>query len=505
MWALSTRQRAGSALTMSAMFIAFGGGSLLSTVHQQRERADGAATLPPRIPNSVPYRAQSYVHGSNRSGDASLTGRALLSKDGSTSLELTTGQLDVAGAPGSIVRVQAKLLDANKVLQTTQNYNGANGGVEVLNFAGRPRHSFIQAQANIRGIDPNRTDVVTIVERVNRRPDIAVLAVDAADKAPPSTPVVVSATLGEMNGDLGAHANCVLYVNGSEADRANGIWIADGDHVSCAFTTSFASPGNYLLEVKAENVAPGDWDTANNSLSRRIDIVAENTLPLSGTLSVSGANKVTGSVYTDQWSSSTGADNVSKTNEKDYSYQSVSLYANSNKALSFPLQRLRLTQTSGTSTVLAIDQANVSPGSNGCVYVTASAGAGYVMICPNKFNYATWLFSSHYAGVTTYYSRGFDTGWDSFNGTWNYSWNDTTAGSSSGKFVDLGATYAADVYLQSANGDAFTAKPSLTLTNSPYNHDGQVVCTDVPQNGYTDHYCTQTLDHGNYFSGFVSF
>lgn len=505
MWAFPTSQRAGRAFTMSAMFIAIGGGSLLSTAHEQRARGVRGGDHPKLVPNTIPYRAQTYRHASNRSGSASLTGRALLARDGSTTLELTTGDLDAPTAPGSIVRVQTKLLDANQTLQATLNSNGAHGGAEVLNFTGRPAHSYIQAQANVRGIDANRTDVVTITERVNRRPDIAVLAVNAADKAPPATPVIVSATVGELNGDVGAHANCVLYVNGVEADRANGIWVADGDHVSCAFTTSFENAGNYLLEVKAEGVDPGDWDVSNNSGARRIDIVAENTLPLSGTASVSGANKVSGYVYTDQWSGSSGANNVSKTDEQRYSYQSASLYAYAENAVSFPLARVRVTQSSGLSTILSVDQSNVGVAFSGCAYITASAGAGYVMVCPNKFRHGTNVWSSHYAGVTTYFSRGVETGWDTWNGTWDYAWNDTTAGPESGHFVDLASSYDFNVLVQSANGDVFSAKPSVSLTSSPYNHDTPLVCTDSARTGYTEHYCTRTLDHGDYFSGSVSY
>ena len=78
--------------------------------------------------NSVKYRAQAYQHGGNRSGAASLAARALLGKDGQTALEVTTGELGAASAPGTISKLQVKLQDPNRVTQTAQNFNGLNGG-----------------------------------------------------------------------------------------------------------------------------------------------------------------------------------------------------------------------------------------------------------------------------------------------------------------------------------------------------------------------------------------
>src|SRR5438552_9857718 len=62
-------------------------------------------------PNSQKYQDNGLKNATGRSGVASLTGRALLGKDGNTFLELTTGDLDnPAAAPGKLSKVQLKLL-----------------------------------------------------------------------------------------------------------------------------------------------------------------------------------------------------------------------------------------------------------------------------------------------------------------------------------------------------------------------------------------------------------
>jgi hypothetical protein len=63
---------------------------------------------------------------------------------------------------------------------------------------------------------------------------------------------------------MGAHADCVLYVDGVEADRARGIWVDAGDAVSCSLTHVFESVGPKQLRMEIANVSPGDFDPSNN-------------------------------------------------------------------------------------------------------------------------------------------------------------------------------------------------------------------------------------------------
>ncbi|HEX7018956.1 MAG TPA: hypothetical protein VF159_03030 [Gemmatimonadaceae bacterium] len=500
MQALTSIMRPGRVLTMSAMFVALGVEPFPSAL---RARARDTGEHPALHPNTIKYREQTYTHASNRSGVASLTGRALLGKDGNTALELTTGQLDAPGAPGDISHVQAKLLDVNQRLQSTLNFNGTTGGDQSFFVPGRPAHSWIQAQANVRDIDPRRTDVVTITERVNRRPDIAVLSVSAPEKAPTRTSLIISAAVAELNGDVGAHANCVLYVNGVAADRANGIWIADGDQVSCAFTRSFDDPGTYTLEVRADSVTPGDWDTSNNSAQRSIQIISDE-VPLKGSASATWTGHVYGYKSTDQWSSASGANSASDEKVTNYTSQSASLYSYSSKVVVFPLSRLTVVQSTGGSTVSNIDVTNVSATFYGCSYTYASDGSGFAQVCPNKFNRGTNVWASHYAGVTTYYSSGFNTGWNLTDGSWNYSWNDTT-GTASGKWTNIVSDYTFDIRVLGANDTMFVARPTVSLSGSSYNHDTPLTCSDSARTGYTEHYCYQSIDHGSYYWGSVSF
>ena len=79
----------------------------------------------------------------------------------------------------------------------------------------------------------------TVTASVQKRPDVTVYGVYAPPRAPVNTPIQIGAVIAELNADVGAHTDCVLYVNDVETDRANGIWVDSGDAVTCAFNPTF--------------------------------------------------------------------------------------------------------------------------------------------------------------------------------------------------------------------------------------------------------------------------
>jgi hypothetical protein len=222
-----------------------------------------AADGPVLVPNSVKYRDAGNRPATGRAGSSTLTLRALLGVDGTTEVEATTGELDSPAAPpGTLARVQVKAWDGGDPL-FTRSYDSDEGGFRA-SYSGLLRGSRVQAQALVRGIDGARTDVVTAATAVLLRPDLAVSLV-APPRVEAGTAVPVLATVAETNGDVGARADCVLYVDGAAADRADGIWVDAGDAVACRFSPRLDAPGTRQLEVRLENVTPGDFDPADDA------------------------------------------------------------------------------------------------------------------------------------------------------------------------------------------------------------------------------------------------
>jgi hypothetical protein len=229
----------------------------------------------PLIHNSIKYRDAGAKPATGRSGSAAIEARALRGKT-QTDIEVTTGQLDgIATPPGKLDKVQLKVYAGNGNLLVTDNYRKSllSGGSGDFEYDWVTRGQSVQVQANVSGIDPTRNDVVTVSTPVKWRPDITISNLQKPNTARVNAGVVVSATLRELNGDVGARANCVLKVDGVAVDRANGIWIDAGDSVACEFAHHFDSTGVKQLTVEAADVVPADYDTANNSVTGSLEVV----------------------------------------------------------------------------------------------------------------------------------------------------------------------------------------------------------------------------------------
>jgi len=240
-----------------------------------------SSTDQPRfISNAVKYRDAGARPATGRSGSSSLAARALLGIDGVTQLELTTGSFDAGPATSPpLTKVQVKQLDAGGGVLRTLNYNNlSGGGTATFSYPGLPRGRALQVQANVA--EAKRTAVVTVTETVHLRPDLRI-RLEAPAGATVDVPVTLLATVSEGNGDVGARTDCVLYVDGAEADRARGVWVDAGDAVSCAFLHTFAAVGDHLLRVAAEGVTPADFDPSNNSADGTIHVAARRAVPLS--------------------------------------------------------------------------------------------------------------------------------------------------------------------------------------------------------------------------------
>ena len=233
------------------------------------------AARPQIFQNSVKYRDAGAKPATGRSGSAAIEARALRGQN-ETTIEVTTGRLDGSVAPaGKLDKVQVKVFNGHGDVVVTDNYRkGAlNGATGSFTYDWVARGQKVQVQANVSGIDPNRTDVVTVSSNAALRPDLTVSDITAVNQAYLGASIDIAALVREKNGDLGARANCVLKIDGAVADHADGIWVDAGDAVTCEFRQTFTTLGTKQIEVSVTNVAPADYDTTNNSKTATIEIV----------------------------------------------------------------------------------------------------------------------------------------------------------------------------------------------------------------------------------------
>lgn len=226
------------------------------------------------VKSSKHYRESGVGNATGRAGSANMTARALLGKDGTAIVEVTTGTFDSGNTPpGSFRKVQYKpLTAAGKALYAQNFFPTTASGYYSFVSPSLHRAEQIQLQGNISDIDRNRTDVVTVVETVKVRPDLAVESLTFPSSAFVDHAVNISANIVEMNADAGASTTCVLTIDGNVVDQMKNVYVDAAGSVSCAFVYTFNATGNHTIQVTAANVVPGDWDTSNNSSSGTIDI-----------------------------------------------------------------------------------------------------------------------------------------------------------------------------------------------------------------------------------------
>lgn len=379
---------------------------------------DAPATL---VPGTVKYRDAGHHPATGRAGDATIATRALLDRRGTATVDVWAGAPDGSG-PGVLARIQLKRFTPDGALRATTNHAVPDVRHVELSLLVVERGTPVQVQAHVRGVDGARTGVVTVDDVVWLRPDLAVLGVTAPPVALVGIPVHVVAVVAELNGDVGARADCVLEVDGVAVDSAVRAWVDAGGTVSCEFAHTFTTAGPHALRVRVAGADPGDWDVANDTAGAPLTVVAELPFTSWSAWADSGTTRSWsehswdlpyGGGTHEQWRSRT---------ERMSLTQSASLEAYIRHPIGFPTQPLvdvQVSQATGGTTVhaakypaLAAEDSSLSPSSSRWCVTRASAGAvvAQLQACSYRTGLTPderWYTVLRYAwnaGDVTYYS-----------------------------------------------------------------------------------------------------
>jgi hypothetical protein len=469
------------------------------------------ASRPQLHPNGRRYMEKGLKPATGRSGSASLTARALLGKDGATTVEMTTGGLDGGPRPGNINKAQLKPLDESGEALYARNYTGLRGGGYFqTSVNGLRRGQQVQVQANVDGIDAGRANVVTVVETVKLRPDLAPTDLSAPARGVAGSPLNISVVVRELRGDAGAAADLVLYADGVEVDRADGVWVDAGGTVSCVFTHTFTSTGTKRLEVRAEGAAPGDYDLSNNAAAGSVEIGQLVAAELNYNVQVVDMDEDYRShVYEKRYFNGV----LQTEREEDFSArgwrQSVNFHGWTGRMVAFPLN-VSHAETSDGAAVSSTSYENLTPTS---VIDDSDGTRRFISYNVWRYDPATGYYfnlytnatidlatgartettsfsSNRQAGDITYYSAGYERFWDEYSGEeFFYSWN-TVQPERAGSRIPLGTRYGISLSLTAGDGAVYAAAPEVTL--NPFDNSGQEppACFDWDSDGYSGTICS---------------
>ena len=395
------------------------------------------------IRNTVKYSDAGQKPTTARAGSAALTARALIGSDMVTELEVRAAPADsgrIVNAQLQKLKVKAIGYNADTLFEV--NHNGLSGPTFSRAYTGLGWGQTLQLQANVTGIDPNRTDVVNATVPVLLRPDLSAW-MWLTERVRVGEPYPLTAQVYEGNGQVGARADCVLYVDGTAVDRALGIWVDAYGTVTCAFTYVFQTEGRRHVEVRVENVSPADWNTGNNAFGGYVTVVAaDNYFEM--------ARASSGTTYTRSLWSYEAIDrryNFGNSSHDEYTddrwSQDALAYGGFNRGLSGPLT-IHASQTTGGRTVhdLTIQVDSLSPGYNCFSRFDGSAAATFYACTSNSAYFQSTSFRyDRSAGAVTYHSAGYGRSWDGNTGDeFTYHYNNDFA-SSQGVRVEYGADY----------------------------------------------------------------
>jgi hypothetical protein len=439
-----------------------------------------AAQRPQLHPNRQKYSDAGMRPVTGRSGSASLQARALLGSNGVAHVEASTGDLDASTAPGTIRKVQMKILSPTGKPTSTQNFEGRGSGHWSMDVPQLGENTRIQLQANVSGIDGNRTDVVTVTVPVKRLPDVAVDGVAAPGRALAGLPVSVVATLSEKNGDVGAHASCMLQIDGALADQARNIWIDAGHTVSCAFQTTVTTVGSHKVTVYVTGISPTDYNTSDNSASTQMEVVSPET-PLAYSASFSSTDASDSTHFKNSTPDGSYLDETTSASTRQE--RELSMTAAATNAFSFPVHVRSALMADGAPVFdftndLSID-ASVSTSNADCGAVIS--GRFYLSVCNMRSGTQRGQVNlSSFDGRVTYFgSRTLQVDGDDAYIT--NSASDTPTGL--GGYA-VTSTVQPLIEMRDASGMLFAARPVITLQSTPIN-SVQGSCSTNPFTGVT--------------------
>lgn len=380
--------------------------------------------------------------------------------------------------------------------------------------------------------------MVTVVETVKLRPDLAVQSLVLPSSAMLSQPVNISANIVELNGDASATTTCVLAIDGNNVDQANNVYVDAGGSISCAFVYTFSTTGSHTIQVTATNVVPADWEPSNNSTSGAITINNPGTAEHAwGYFSGSSTSQSASSSH-ELWylgnvqenSSYTYSLGVNDQFSQVYLY-SVGCSGSTNASLwQFPVNLTYSDTMDGTVVDSYTDtgiSGNISSGPLEGILCNSTL-ASYtsqqsVDYSSNHWNYlaagqyydgasnVVYAYQSVTAtrnvGDVTYFSYGYQClYWNSPSGTCNnpsdyYAWN-TSSGTVTA--IPVGSTWVPSVTVQDAAGSTFSGSITVPLSTGGYTNNQPYACYNYgpDANGYTYQNCssfnyTYTQTNGN--------
>jgi hypothetical protein len=313
-----------------------------------------------------------------------------------------------------------------------------------------------------------------------------------------NSPVSLSAVIAERMGDVGAHADCVLLVDGAQVDGAT-IWVDANSVVTCRFGYKFTATGTHSVAVRVQNVAPGDFDPSNNQVSGSIAV--QNPVNLFYSVSVYEQTDSSNSIMDSYATADSAVPDQHTESPMTLVSQSRHFSGKILSAVKLPLTKLSYADSTDGKALNSLAYTNVTPDMTGC----ASDNPDYTtMSIATKFDDATsgWLTLRIYQNTNT--GGGLtlvEGGWDAGEVTFvTQGYCNSVAGTSLqcsggdwlsnppqiiswGALASLGSMYGANFVVD--DGTSYSVSPSIALNTTRTSIPVSTTCSPMDFGGST--------------------
>ena len=201
-----------------------------------------------------------------------MTTRALTGPT-ATDVELRFKGADGCAAVETVAKVQLKTFDAAGNLAGVLNMEnrGVNAGLAVIDVDRIEPGRRIEADVLVQTATPPRAYVLREVMTSKLRPDLRV-TVPARVQTLTNRPATVTATVTELNRDVGATAKITLSPVAGLGETKD-VTVAAGETAKVVFTTAaFEAPTPVDFTITVADADPVETDTTNNDAKVTVDV-----------------------------------------------------------------------------------------------------------------------------------------------------------------------------------------------------------------------------------------
>jgi hypothetical protein len=485
-------------------------------------------------------------------GGTVFRSRALLAKDGVTDLEVTTGSFDTSSTPPghlSEVHVKAFRLDGKHQFDKEFEHLRSGGGYARFSFplpAPAKRHGddddgdhdhdrgrakdtrlehgqLLKLHVEGKGLpsaDEGEAEA-KMETTVKYRPYLTVTSLHYPASAPVKTAVEVSASVIEAMRDSGAHADCVLSVDGKPVDKVPGMWVDANGAVTCHLVYVFTVSGKHSIGVSMQNIVPGEYDSDGDSLSGSIQIDSPSVMAYyANATDLTNTSQFVRDIFATDTSTVPDQHLLSSASVHT---QTRTLTGTIRGAVNLPLKKVSYADQSDGTPLTSLTFADVpadsisaivgDPTYDSVATILRADGATGAWFTMNRYSNAatgagvtnvSWKF---FGGDITYHSESYC---KSVAGIFTCSGGDWTLNPPDqvtplgGAKVTLGKTYGADAVVDDGTA-AYSAHPVMTLVTTQNTTAAPAYCRQVTLGGALVKVCTTQTASTTVVVGSASF